>query len=86
MRSHLAWFFRWLLPLVLTLSATPLTLAADSQWIEIKSPHFSVVTDAGEKRGRETAMRFEQMRAVFGTLLTKANVNIPDPFANCRLP
>jgi hypothetical protein len=47
--SHLAWFFRWLLPFVLTVSATPLTLAADSQWIEIKSPHFSVVTDAGEK-------------------------------------
>ena len=79
MRSHLAWFFRWLLPPVLTLSAVPLTFAADSQWIEIKSPHFSVVTDAGEKRGRETAMRFEQMRAVFGTLLTKANVNIPIP-------
>ena len=40
--------------------------AADAQWIEVKSPHFSVVTDAREKRGRETAMRFEQMRAVFG--------------------
>ena len=53
--------------------------AGDAQWIEVKSPHFSVVTDAGEKRGRETAMRFEQMRAVFGALLTKANVNIPVP-------
>src|ERR1700693_4471372 len=41
--------------------------------------HFSVVTDAGEKRGREVAMRFEQMRAVFGTLMTKAKVNLPVP-------
>ena len=40
---------------------------------------FSVVTDAGERRGRETAMRFEQMRAVFGALMTKANVNLPIP-------
>src|SRR5262245_41764238 len=29
--------------------------------------------------GRETAMRFEQMRAVFATLMTKANVNLPVP-------
>jgi len=78
-RSHPSWFFRWLLPPVLALSAVPLAFAGDAAWIEIKSPHFSVVTDAGEKRGRETAMRFEQMRAVFGTLLTKANVNIPIP-------
>jgi tetratricopeptide (TPR) repeat protein len=49
------------------------------QWIEVRSPHFSVATDAGEKRGREVAMRFEQMRAVFSTLMTKVNVNIPVP-------
>ncbi len=49
------------------------------QWIEVQSPHFSVVTDAGERRGRETAMRFEQMRAAFGALLFKANVNSPVP-------
>ncbi len=53
--------------------------AADAQWIEVKSPHFSVVTDAGEKRGREVAVRFEQMRAVFGALLVKTKVNLPVP-------
>jgi tetratricopeptide (TPR) repeat protein len=53
--------------------------AGDAQWVEVKSPHFSVVTDAGEKRGREVAVRFEQMRAVFGTLLVKTNVNLPVP-------
>ena len=45
----------------------------------MRSPNFSVVTDAGEKRGREVAMRFEQMRAVFGALMTKANVNLSIP-------
>jgi len=78
-RSHLRWLLRSLVRSVLVLSAFSVAFAGDAQWIEVKSPHFSVVTDAGEKRGRETAMRFEQMRAVFGALLTKANVNIPVP-------
>jgi Flp pilus assembly protein TadD len=54
-------------------------LAGESQWVEVKSPHFSVVTDGGEKRGREVAIRFEQMRAVFGALMQKANVNLAVP-------
>jgi len=49
------------------------------QWVEVKSPHFSVITDAGDKRGREVAMRFEQMRSVFGALMTKAKVNLSVP-------
>jgi Flp pilus assembly protein TadD len=54
-------------------------IAGEPQWVEVRSPDFSVITDAGEKRGREVAMRFEQMRAVFGTLMTKANVSLPIP-------
>jgi hypothetical protein len=57
----------------------PFVLEAESQWLEVRSPHFSVVTDAGERRGREVAIRFEQMRAVFAALMTKANVNLPVP-------
>jgi tetratricopeptide (TPR) repeat protein len=53
--------------------------AGEAQWMEVRSPNFSVMTDAGEKRGREVAMRFEQMRGVFGALMTKANVNLPVP-------
>jgi Flp pilus assembly protein TadD len=68
-----------LLAFVSTLAMGAPALAAEPQWIEIQSPHFSVATDAGEKRGREVAMRFEQMRAVFSALLVKANVNIPIP-------
>ena len=79
MSSHLRWLVRLHLLLALSLSAVPIASASDPQWIEIQSPHFSVVTDAGEKRGRETAMRFEQMRTVFGALMTKANVNLPIP-------
>jgi tetratricopeptide (TPR) repeat protein len=65
---------------LLVAASLPAAARADGpQWIEVRSPHFSVATDAGEKRGREVAMRFEQMRAVFSTLMTKVNVNIPVP-------
>ena len=46
--------------------------------MEVRSPNFSVITDAGEHRGREVALRFEQMRSAFGTF-TKSHVNIPVP-------
>ncbi len=68
-----------LLLLCALLGSIPLAFSSEPQWVEVRSPHFSVVTDAGEKRGREAAMRFEQMRAVFGALMTKANVNLAVP-------
>ncbi len=53
--------------------------AEQSPWLEIHSTHFTVITDAGEKKGREVAVRFEQMRAVFATLLMKERLNEPLP-------
>jgi hypothetical protein len=53
--------------------------SGEPQWVEIHSPHFSVITDAGDRRGRDAAVRFEQMRAVFGSLMVKAKVNTPIP-------
>ncbi len=49
--------------------------AAEPPWLEVHSAHFTVITDAGEKKGREVALRFEQMRSVFATLLTKERLN-----------
>src|SRR5580700_10057248 len=49
--------------------------AAEPPWLEIHSTHFTVITDAGEKKGREVALRFEQMRSVFATLLGKERLN-----------
>jgi tetratricopeptide (TPR) repeat protein len=51
----------------------------EPKWIEVHSAHFSVLTDAGDKRGREVALRMEQMRAVFGQLLLKAKLKMPVP-------
>src|SRR5258708_38772236 len=56
--------------------------AEPSPWLEIHSAHFTVITDAGDKKGREVALRFEQMRAVFATLLMKERLNEPVPLTN----
>jgi len=53
----------------------PASAASEPPWLEIHSAHFTVITDAGEKKGREVALRFEQMRSVFANLLTKERLN-----------
>src|SRR5579862_10064983 len=53
--------------------------AEPSPWLEVHSTHYTVITDAGEKKGHEVALRFEQMRAVFGSLLMKDRLNEPVP-------
>jgi tetratricopeptide (TPR) repeat protein len=55
------------------------SFAGDPQWVEVRSPNFSVITDAGDKRGRDVALHFEQMRSVFGNLMARANVNLSVP-------
>ena len=51
----------------------------EPKWIEVHTAHFSVITDAGEKRGREVALRMEQMRAIFGRLLLKKKLTMSVP-------
>ena len=53
--------------------------AAEAQWQEFRSAHFTVVTDTGDKKGREIVLRFEQMRAVFEDLLSRKKVRMPVP-------
>jgi len=57
----------------------PAEAANEPGWQEIHSAHFTVITDAGEKKGREVALRFEQMRAVFGQLLGRERLHESRP-------
>jgi tetratricopeptide (TPR) repeat protein len=67
-----------LLPVVL-LAASAVGRDNEPQWIRVNSSHFSVLTDAGEKKGREVIVRFEQMRGVFSQLLVRSKVNMSLP-------
>jgi Flp pilus assembly protein TadD len=73
------WFphFRPAALLVLSLGAV-LGLRAED-WHEIRSPHFVVYTDAGQKHGREVALRFEKMRNLFEKLLSTERVSSAVP-------
>lgn len=51
----------------------------EPKWIEVHTAHFSVLTDGGEKRGREVAAKMEQLRAVFGELLLKDKLKMSVP-------
>src|SRR5438105_3680636 len=66
-------------PLIALMLLWTAAAAGADTWFEVRSPHFTVVTDAGEKRGREVAMRLEQMRAAFGVIVNRDHVNIPIP-------
>lgn len=66
MHSHFAWP-RFLLPfLLLALFLNfPVCIAAAPKWVEARSSHFTIVSDAGEKQAREVASQFEQIREAF---------------------
>ena len=71
--------FRFLVPLLAIVSSSVFSHAQN--WVEVRSPNFTVVTDAGDKRGREVALRFEQMRHIFGSLVLREKMNTSIPLA-----
>ncbi len=59
-------------------SAAP-ARSKEPKWLRINSAHFSVLTDAGDDKGRETATRIEQMRDIFAQLFRKTKLRLPEP-------
>lgn len=66
--------------LLLSSALTPPSFA-EKHWIEVRTAHFSVVSDVGEKRASEIAHRCEQVRAVFSILMDRPATNDPAPLA-----
>ena len=52
--------------------------ARHDNWVEVRSPNFVIVSNAGEKQTRKTALQFEQIREVFRQSLAVAG-NHPSP-------
>lgn len=48
-------------------------------WVEVRSAHFTVVTNASEKEGRRVADQFEQIRAMFHNALPTLRTDPPQP-------
>ena len=56
-------------------TARPARAEHRENWIEIKSPHFTVYSNAGEHDGRRVAAEFEQIRAMFEQSFPKLRVD-----------
>jgi tetratricopeptide (TPR) repeat protein len=53
--------------------------AAKETWTQVRSKHFSLVGNAGEKDIRKVATRLEQFREMFSRLFPRANLNSTAP-------
>ena len=49
----------WILP------SAPMRAARHEAWVEVRSPNFVIVSNAGEKQARRTAIQFEQIHTLF---------------------
>lgn len=63
----------------LLLICLPAFLAAGASWVEVRSPHFIILSDASVDGARDVAARFERVRAVFEKAFPKMRVypNLP---------
>lgn len=70
---------RTILLLVLLAPSSLWARSNGSGWLAVHSPHFTIVTDAGDARGRHVAAQFERMRWVFQSSLPGANLDPANP-------
>jgi hypothetical protein len=62
-----------------TLSPAPRAESADDPWLEMKSAHFQVISNAGEGTTRNLTWRLEQIRSVIAALWPWARVDLSRP-------
>ncbi len=60
------------------LMGLPPLMAAD-HWVRYTSGPFEILTDAGEKAGQETMVRFEEFRHALGTIVGEQDLETPQP-------
>jgi hypothetical protein len=65
--------------LVVLMASLPSVAGADDPWIEVKSPNFIVVSNAGDGRARNIAWQFEQIRAAIQIGWPWARVQLDRP-------
>ena len=67
------------LALLLCPLSTPLGADRPDTWIEVRSPNFIVMSNAGDKQARKVAEEFEQIREVFQGAFPKVSVDLGKP-------
>jgi tetratricopeptide (TPR) repeat protein len=68
--TNLAWLALCAVPII----ASHTFAAAERIWVEVTSPHFTVISDAGDRQALRAAWQFEQVRAVLQRLWPWARI------------
>ena len=68
------------LPLLLcVLALAPIAHSQTDSWLQVRTPHFLVVSNASEKDARIAAHKFEAMRSVFQRVFPEADLDTASP-------
>src|SRR5215813_10713739 len=60
-------------------AATPAKADHFDNWVEVKSPHFTVISNAGEHEAKRVAAQFEDVRGMFEQSFPKLRVDYGKP-------
>src|SRR5271157_5978292 len=74
--SHLSRFSLLLTVALLVLPATLSPADRYDNWLEVRSPNFTVVSNAGEREARRTAAQFEEFREVFHAAFPRLSTDL----------
>lgn len=64
---------------VLILFFLPVAAHSADNWVEVRSPHFTVISNASEKEARKVVDQFEQIRQMFHAAFASLRVDPPQP-------
>ncbi len=70
---------KWLLFLAILFLLLPFRLTAKDNWIEVRSPNFTVISNAGENEARRIADQFEKFRELFHDAFPNFRVDLGKP-------
>ena len=74
------WLLAALTVALLVPSAAPVRAATRAEgWVEARTPHLTVLSDAGPERAAELAVRLERFRAIFARLAPDLELQSPAP-------
>jgi TonB family protein len=65
--------------LLFCLLAMPAAFCQTDSWLQVRTPHFLIVSNAPEKEARRAAHQFEGMRFVFQRVFPNANLDTVEP-------
>src|ERR1700756_5629979 len=77
---------RRLLPILCAAALVSSAAAQTDNWLQIRTPHFLVVSNTTEKDARIAAHKFEAMRSVFQRVFPEADLNTASPMLVFAVP